>query len=203
MTELLLIVGVVLASISSLPYIRELLRGTVRTKLVSWAIWCVLSGVMTVSAFAAGQTSSAMLSMVAFTGCAIIVMLGWRRGDKSMSRLDMACLVGAGLGLLSLLVLKDPLVAIVVSVSVDAIAFIPTLVHGWIDPEEESLACFTLAAVGALATLFAALQHGAALTGLMYPVYAVLFNGAMAAVLLAARVNTYGARKETEYTSLD
>lgn len=183
MTQGIIIIGIALSTYSSLPYIRDILRGVVRPRIASWIVWTILAGVMAVSSWIEGQVPSALLSTVTFAGCATILALGWRRGSRALSLLDIICLIGALVGLASLAVLRDPAVAIFVSVAVDAIAFIPTFVHGWTDPEEESLVCFSLASAGAACALVAALLHDATLSGLAYPLYAVLFNGAMAAIL--------------------
>lgn len=187
MTSTIITIGVLLSSFSSLPYIREIIRGTARPRIASWGVWTLLSGVMTVAAFADVQIPSALLSLVSFLGCAVILSLGWRRGSRELSALDVICLVGAMLGLAALFVLRDPTVAVLVSVGVDAVAFVPTLAHGWGSPEEESLACFAFATAGAICALAAAILSGAALSGLAYPVYAVVFNGVMAAILYASR----------------
>lgn len=190
MTPAIITIGVLISSFSSLPYIREIIRGTVRPRIASWAVWTALSGVMTVAAFADGQVPSALLSLVSFLGCAVILSLGWRQGSRELSTLDIICLVGAAVGFVALFVLRDPTAAVLVSVGVDAVAFIPTLVHGWESPEEESLACFSFATAGAVCALTAALLSNAALSGLAYPAYAVVFNGAMTAVLYATRATS-------------
>lgn len=190
MTSTIITIGVLLSSFSSLPYIREIIRGTARPRIASWGVWTLLSGVMTVAAFADGQIPSALLSLVSFLGCAVILSLGWRQGSRELSTLDIICLVGAAVGFVALFVLRDPTAAVLVSVSVDAVAFIPTLVHGWESPEEESLACFSFATAGAVCALTAALLSNAALSGLAYPAYAVVFNGAMTAVLYATRATS-------------
>lgn len=188
MTSLIITIGIVLSTYSSLPYIREIIRGSVRPRIASWSVWTILAGVMTVSAFVEGQIPSALLSLVSFVGCATILVLGWKRGGRELSRIDVVCIVGAVLGIGSLVVLRDPSVAILVSVGVDAIAFVPTLIHGWTDPEEESFGCFALAAAGAACALIAGLLSGATMSGLAYPVYAVAFNGMMAAVLFISQL---------------
>lgn len=184
---ILTIAGVALVALSTLPYIRALLKGQVRPRLVSWGVWAVLAGVMTFAALTAGEVQSALLTGVTAAACATVLILGWQQGSRTMARLDWLCLVGALVGIGVFVVMRDPLLALAVSVAVDAIAFIPTLVHAWTDPEEESLLCFALAAIGELLVVAAILSAAPTLAGLLYPIYAVLFNGSVVVLLLAGR----------------
>ena len=187
MTLLLTLLGVGLVSLSGVPYIRALMAGRVRPRLVSWVLWTVIAGITTLAALQEGQVPSALVSMVAVVTCGTIVALGWRQGSKSMTKLDIVCAIGAVVGIGVFVGAHDPLLALAVSLVVDAVAFVPTFVHGWRDPEEESLRSFVYATLGQAGTVAAALSVGAALTGLLYPVYALVFNGAMVVILLTAR----------------
>lgn len=188
METLLIIMGAIVASAGTLPYVIALLRGTVRPRLVSWIVWAVLAGIMAVSSFMEGQMASMALSLVGFVSCSAIVVLGWRRHSLRMSRLDVGCLAGAALGILSLIIFQNPVQALIVAVAVDAVAYIPTLVHAWTHPDEESLACFALSSMGGALVLLAAIHSSAGFTGLLYPLYSVVFNGSMVILLIIGRV---------------
>lgn len=188
MVNILLIIGALISSVGSLPYILAVMRGTARPQLVSWFVWTILAGIMTVSTFLEGQRASTMLSLEGFVACAIVVILGLRQGQYHLNKLDIVCLSGAIVGILSLIVLRDPFIALVVSIIVDIIAFIPTLIHGWNSPREESFACFMCAAVAAGISLMVALHVHSPFMGMLYPAYAVLFNGCMSGILLVGRL---------------
>ncbi len=104
-----------------------------------------------------------------------------------VSRLDILCLVGAAMGIASLVVFKNPLIALGVSVAVDIVAFIPTLVHAWVSPHEESLACFALSATGGILAVMAVVMGDISLAALLYPVYSMIFNGVAALLILSGR----------------
>lgn len=188
MTTLLVIAGAAIAGAGTIPYILAVLKGRARPRLVSWGVWAVLSGIMAISAYLEGETASTVLALQAFASCATIVVLGWHRGQQTtLSKLDVVCLVGAGLGIGSLALFHSPVIALGIALAVDAVAFVPTLVHGWLEPNEESLACFVMAAVGGVLATVAALQGGISFAGLGYPVYSTLFNGTMALLLVIGR----------------
>lgn len=188
MTTVLLFLSAIIIAAGSYPYITAVMRGSVRPRLVSWSVWAVLAGITTASALIDGQIASAVLSVQGLVVCTIVVILGWKRGNVSLSKLDIVCLIGAVIGIMSLIWLRNPTVAIFVAITVDAMAFIPTLLHAWTDPDEESIACFACSAVGAVLVFFVALQNSATVTGLAYPIYAIVFNAAMTGLLIVSRL---------------
>jgi hypothetical protein len=96
-------------------------------------------------------------------------------------------LVGALLGIGGWFVLDNRLAVMIVAVAVDAMAYIPTFIHGWQDPEEESVAAFAVAGVGELLILLAVLMDHASLIGILYPLYAGIFSFAMVATVYVSR----------------
>lgn len=188
MTNVLLIIGAIIAATGTLPYMLSTIRRESRPQLVSWSVWTVLAGIIMISSYLEGEWVSAILSLEGFVSCAIIVVLGWRQGNFQLNKIDIVCLIGACMGIGSLVVLRDPFMALVVSVLVDAIAFVPTLIHGWNDPNEESFTCFATAVVSAGISLFVAVITHASVMGLIYPLYAVVFDGAMAIIILVGRM---------------
>ena len=184
MTILLLIMSALIGAIAYYPYARDVKRGRARPRIITWSIWAFLGGVMTVSAISAGEVSSAVLSAQGFIGCSLIVILGWRQSSTKIGKLDMTSLAGAIVGLVALLLLRNPTVALLLSVAIDAIAFVPTLMHAWTDPDEEPMASYALSTLSGSLALIAGALAGAGMIGLVYPIYAVVFNSIMTALLL-------------------
>ena len=188
MATFLMVCGVIVAGVGAVPYIMAVLRGTARPRLVSWAVWAVLAAVLAASSYADGQVASALLSLQAFVACSTVVVLGWKYGGQvKVGQLDVICLVGAALGILSLVMFKNPQAALITALAVDAVAFIPTFVHAWTNPDEESMACYALAAAGAVLATCASVMAGAAFAGLLYPLYSMVFNGVMVLLLVMGR----------------
>ena len=187
MISALVTIGALISAAGSIPYILAVIRGTARPRLVSWGVWAVLAGVMTVSAFIEGAMASAAMTAITFIACATVTILGWQRRTGGINRVDMVCLVGAVLGIASLAIFKSPLIALAVSVAVDIIAFIPTLMHAWTSPYEESLACFALSALGGTLAVLAVLVGEVSVVALLYPVYSMVFNGLAALLIVSGR----------------
>ena len=187
MISALVTIGALISAAGSVPYILAVIRGTARPRLVSWGVWAVLAGVMTVSAFIEGAMASAVMTAITFIACATVTILGWQRRTGGINRVDMVCLVGAVLGIASLAIFKSPLIALTVSVAVDIIAFIPTLMHAWTSPYEESLTCFALSALGGTLAVLAVLVGEISVVALLYPVYSMVFNGLAALLIVSGR----------------
>lgn len=180
----ILIIGAFISAMSVLPYARGVLRGEVRPKLVSWFSWCLLALLLTGAGLSTGQMMSAVMSAVTVLTTGIILILGFKAGSKNLDKLDIVSLVGAGIGMVIWLMLDNPELAIYVAVAVDIVAFVPTLVHGWVAPEEESLSAYALASIGSGLGLATIIISGATISGLAYPIYSTLFNGFMVILLV-------------------
>ena len=187
MISALVTMGALISAAGSVPYILAVIRGTARPRLVSWGVWAVLAGVMTVSAFIEGAMASVAMTAITFIACATVTILGWQRRTGGINRVDLVCLVGAVLGITSLAIFKSPLIALTVSVAVDIVAFIPTLVHAWTSPYEESLTCFALSALGGTLAVLAVLVGEISVVALLYPVYSMVFNGLAALLIVSGR----------------
>lgn len=189
--EMVIATGATLTAVSTIPYLVGITKGTLKPKLVSWFTWFLLSILLTGAAITEGHTPSAIMSSVAALCTGIVVVLGLRHGSRSLDRLDILCLSGAMAGIAIWLMLDNPALAIFVAVAVDIIAFIPTLVHAWKAPDEESLIAFVIATVGAGLGFSAAVVSTASITGIAYPFYAVTFNGLMALLLARTYIQQF------------
>ena len=166
--------------------------GIVRPRLVTWSIWTVLSAILTISALSSGHIASAALSAQGLLGCGLVVILGWKHGTITLTNLDKLSLTGAVIGIASLIVFRDPAISLLTSVAVDAIAYAPTLVHGWTDPDEESLTCYLCSTGASVLALVVAVIEQVNFIGFIYPLYAVAFNGGMALLLIIGRYALQG-----------
>lgn len=185
--NIVLLLGTVVGVLAVVPYIKSIISGQVKPRLVTWAVWALLAAVMTVSALLGGQVVSAILSLQSVIGCSAVIIFGWRRGSLSIARSDIVYLAGAAIGMASLIVLRDPTMALVISIVVDSLAFVPTFIHGWQAPDEENLLSFALGASAGATALFVAVGAGAGWLGLLYPLYSTIFNAAMVGILFASR----------------
>ena len=186
--QLLAVVGLlsgVLALIDTVPYVRDIRRGTTRPQRATWLIWSVLG----IAAFAAQAAGGPNWSLVLLGTQAVLMtlvfLLSIRSGEGGLGRIDLAMLALAAVGLLGWALADEPVIATIFVVVADAIGvglMVPKTVR---DPHSETLVTFVLASVGGLLGTIAVGSLDVAL--LLYPAYLTVGNGLIAAIIWTAR----------------
>lgn len=175
----------VLIIASILPYLVDIAKKKTKPRVVSWFNWGVLGAVAGAAALSDGQIPAAVLSFASVVEVMLVVVLGLYYGDRRFEWIDLFCQFGVIAGLVLWFTLDSPLLAIIVITLVDLVAAIPTYKHIWQKPTEETLAAFVICGVASLLTLLTITSL--ALTGLIYPVYILLANAAMAGMIILRR----------------
>jgi uncharacterized membrane protein YidH (DUF202 family) len=185
MLAVLGVLSALLAVVDTVPYIRDIRRGTTRPQRATWLIWSVL-GVAAFAAQAAGGTNWSLVMIgtqaVLMT---IVFILAIPGGEGGLRRIDLAMLALAAIGLAGWAIADEPVVATMFVVIADAIGLglmVPKTVR---DPESETLLTFALASFGALLATIAVGTLDPAL--LLYPGYMAIGNGLIAAIIWTAR----------------
>jgi hypothetical protein len=169
----------------TMPYVRDTLRGTTVPHRGSWLIWGVLEVVAVEAQRADGARWSLVPLVAQCVGTCLVFGLSVRLGSGGLSRVDLALLGLAGVGLAGWKAVDAPVVATSFVIAADLVAAVMMLPKTCRDPHSETLSTFVLAAasgalaVGAVGALSAPL--------LMYPVYFVAVNAALAAVIVHRR----------------
>jgi len=176
----LLTTGASLVTLSIVPYIKDIVRGKTKPRVISWAIWTLLLALTAVVSWQEGQMASVVLSAASSVACFIVVLLAIRHSTIELNRLERFTLIGALVGVGLWLMFDDPM-------TIDAIAYLPTFANGWNKPHHESLGMFVISAIGSGLVLIAAFLAHASSQGLVYPVYSVVFGSIMIGILLTRR----------------
>jgi len=175
----------ILQLVATAPYLRNILRGTTKPQRATWAIWATLSFVVLASQWASGATWSLALTIGQALSCGAVFALSLRRGVGGVTRLELALLGLAALGVAGWLVADDPVVATCSVVVADLIAVGLMLPKTYRHPGSETLATY---AIGVISTLFALAAVGSTAPSLLiYPVYILVADAAVVAVILLRR----------------
>lgn len=177
--------GPLLASVGIVPYIYDVIKGRTKPNIVSWLTWTLLTGIGTAAIIAEGNFTSSLLPLTGTICTALIVALGFKYGFSKYSKFDMACQASAVFGIVLWLLLDSPMAALITVLIVDAIAAVPTLLHAWKAPQEETWETFSLSTIGSLLTLFAV--GALAAIDILYPLYLTFANGTIAATIILRR----------------
>ena len=179
------IIAGILQLVASAPYVRDILRGTTKPQRATWTIWMTLSFVVLASQWASGATWSLALTVGQTVSCAAIFALAIPRGVGGFSRIELILLGIAALGIVGWQVSDDPVIATCSVVVADLIGVALMLPKTYRAPNSETLSTF---AIGLVSTLFALAAVGSLTPALLiYPVYILIADGAVVAVIFLRR----------------
>lgn len=188
MPSILWLLGVasgVLSAACYVPYIYDIVRGNTRPERASWLIWSVLTAIGFFSNLAIGATNSLWLLAVQGIGVIIVFLLSLWRGYGGLLKRDIVTLVAAGATLVVWRLTNQPVVAVYLSVLIDAMGGYLTVVKAYEAPETELLVTWILSGLAGACALLSVGKLNVAL--LAYPGYIFLINSAVAVAILLGR----------------
>jgi hypothetical protein len=174
-----------LAAAGTAPYLRDTLRRTTVPHRGSWLIWSVLEVVAIEAQRADGARWSLVPLAAQALGTCVILVVAVPFGSGGVSRLDLALIALAGVGVAGWLVVGLPVIATGCAIVADLVAAVMMAPKAWRRPRSETLSTFVLATVSGVLAAGAVGAWSAPL--LVYPVYFALVNAALAGLLIYRR----------------
>jgi hypothetical protein len=169
----------------TVPYLRDMARGTTRPHRGAWLIWAALAVVACSSQHADGASWSVLMTAVQAVLTAVVFILALRHGEGGLSAGEVFAMAVAAGGVAAWIVAQEPLLATASVVAADLLAAVMMAPKAYRDPGSETLATY------ALASLAGALAAGAVGSAdpalLLYPVYFCLVNAALATLIRQRR----------------
>jgi hypothetical protein len=173
----LVVISACLSASSSAPTIRDTVRGRSHPRVVTWLTWALLTAAAGAASASSGDYPAAAFSFVGTLTTTAVAIAGLRYGDRSIGWLDIVCLALVAAGLVLWRVFNHAGIAVVTACIIDGIGLVPTVVHAWQRPREETPSTYALiAAAGACATLAA--WGTWTVTAVAYPLYVLVSMGA-------------------------
>lgn len=171
------VVGVV----DTVPYVRDIVRGSTRPHRGTWLIWGLLAIAVCVSQRADGASWSLVMAgtQVVLTG--LVFALAVRTGEGGLSAADGTLIAIAAGGIVGWVLVDEPMVATACVIAADLIAAAMMVPKVYRDPGSETLVTFVLAGAGG--ALAAGAVGAADLSLLCYPIYYCLVNWALALLI--------------------
>lgn len=185
MRELLAITGAVIAMLSTVPYLVDIVRGKTKPNIVTWLTWTMLTSISGAAALAAGEPKTAMFLFGSSLCTGAVVVLGLKYGTAKFTRFDVICQVSALLGLVFWLVFNSPTIGIVVPLAIDFIGALPTFRHAWVKPAEETWQSFFVGIIAPMFTIASLTRFNIA--SLAFPLYLFLANTALVLTIILRR----------------
>jgi hypothetical protein len=194
MNDIFPIVGVAAGAVAvadTLPYIRDILRGSTRPHRGTWLIWGVLAIVVCLSQRADGASWSLIMAGTQAVLTMLVFLLAVRRGEGGLNATELVMIAIAGGGVIGWILTDEPVVGTALVVTADLIGVAMMVPKTYRDPESETLLTFTLASLGGAPAAVAVGVLDISL--LLFPIYYCLANGAIA-LLIDRRRRTLSSR---------
>ncbi len=136
-TTIAIIAGL-LAIVGNIPYLRDIIRKRVQPHPYTWLVWSIVSCIVFFGQVAKGAGIGALPTAASEIFTIIIFFFSLRYGFKNIRKIDTLFLVIALLGIIPWILTKDPTISVIIAVSIDLVAFLPTIRKTWIRPETET-----------------------------------------------------------------
>ncbi len=144
------IIGAALIFLGSLSYIRDTLRGKNKPNRVTWLMWGISPLVGAAIAWSEGATLWEGLPIFMSGFIPILILTSTFLNKQAYWKLtifDYACGFFSILALVFWLFADQPAVAVLLAITGDVIAGLPTIRKSWIDPKSESLTLYFLGGI--------------------------------------------------------
>lgn len=136
------IVAGLLILVAFVPYIRAILRVDTKPAKASWLIWATLDSITFAGMYAEDTVNGQIFGAV--LGAWTVAFLAIKHGKSGWTKLDKFCLGGAVLGIVLWQVFSNPVLGIVISLSVVFLGSFPTFASAWHNPAQEDRTAWTI-----------------------------------------------------------
>lgn len=171
----------VLALIGIVPYVVSILRHKTKPERASWLIWALVNYSLVFSYHFSGATTTLWLNIAYCATTTMIFLLSLKYGVGGFTRLDIACLIGAAVGLILWWLTDNPVTAVYLNVIVDAIGFLPTIKKAYLYPGTENKLSWNISVAANVCNVLALTTWQFKIA--LFPIYNLTFNLLVAALL--------------------
>jgi hypothetical protein len=179
------IVASILAVIGNVPYLIDVIRKKVEPHAYTWFVWTIVSATIFFGQVAKGAGVGAIPTLASEIFTLIIFLFSLRYGFKHVKRIDTVFLIIALLGLIPWLLTKDPTISVIIVVTIDLIAFIPTLRKTYAAPHTETPILYSMNAARHFLALFSLQAYNIATT--LHSLAMIIVNSVMTIIIVRGR----------------
>jgi hypothetical protein len=180
------VLSVVVSFLGYVPYFRDILKGRTTPHIFTWLVWFVLAAIgFSVQVSNGAGAGSWVMGFTALATLATF-LAALKNGRANIARSDWVSLTLAGLALFLWFFTKEPLLAIVLTTTVDVVGgFVPTFRKSYTKPHEETASLYGMYALSWALSLLALERID--LTNALAPMVFMTVNVALVAFLLVRR----------------
>ncbi len=137
------------------PYFKDVLKGTKKPHVFTWAIWSLLTGLIFFIQITDGGGAGAWVTGLESLCCFAILAVAYANGEKNITRIDWFCFITALVAIALWLLAHQPLLAVFLVIAADILGYGPTLRKSWHKPHEETAMLYTLSSIHWLLSIVA------------------------------------------------
>jgi hypothetical protein len=171
--------------IGYVPYIKDTVTNKTKPQRASWLIWLVLGGIAFFSQLSEGANNSLWLPGMQTLTVLVVFILSIKNGVGGYSKLDKFSLFMASGGLIVWAMTKEPVFALGITIFVDMIGSVLSVIKSYKDPGSETIVTWIFDGLAGLLTLFAVGSIDMVL--LIYPLYMFLANLAVVVAIILGK----------------
>jgi len=182
MKDILAVIAAIIAIAGNIPYLRDTITKRVTPHPYTWFVWTIVSGITLFGQIVKGAGAGALPTAVAELFTILIFALSLRHGFKNVRKIDHYFLAIALLGLIPWLITNDPTVSVIIAVSIDLVAFMPTIRKTWLKPQTETPVLFSANVLRHILTLLSLSSYNIATT--LHSIAMIITNTIMTLIIL-------------------
>jgi len=182
MKETLAIIASVLAIAGNVPYLIDIIKKRVQPHPYTWLVWSLVSCIIFFGQVAKGAGIGALPTAASEIFTIIIFFFSLRYGFKNIKRIDTFFFFVALLGIIPWILTKDPTISVIIAVSIDLIAFMPSIRKTWINPKTETPTLYSMNVFRHILMLFSLQAYNIATT--LHSIVMITTNTLMTGIIL-------------------
>jgi hypothetical protein len=136
--ETIAVIASLLAIVGNVPYLYDIVTKKVKPHPYTWFVWSMVSCIIFFGQLAKGAGIGALPTAASEIFTVIIFLFSLQYGFKTIRPVDKIFLAAALAGVIPWLLTKDPTASVIIAVSIDVIAFMPTIRKTWKHPRTET-----------------------------------------------------------------
>ena len=178
----LAIIASVLAIVGNVPYLRDIIKKRVEPHPYTWLVWTIVSCIVFFGQVAKGAGIGALPTAASEIFTVIIFFFSLKHGFKNIRTIDTVFLGIALLGIIPWLLTNDPTVSVIIAVSIDFVAFLPTIRKTWKHPKTETSLLYAMNVFRHILMLFSLQAYNIATT--LHSIVMITTNSFMTGIIL-------------------
>lgn len=182
MKETVALIASLLAIVGNVPYLSDIVRKKVQPHPYTWFVWSIVSCIIFFGQLAKGAGVGAIPTAASEIFTIIIFFFSLKYGFKKIRHLDTFFLIVALLGIIPWILTKDPTISVIIAVSIDFIAFLPTIRKTWIHPKTETPVLYSMNVCRHILMLFSLQAYNIATT--LHSIVMITTNSFMTLIIL-------------------